>query len=156
MDYNKTDGRRKMIRKAKKGDEIAIMQLVQELANYEKEPNAVINTPKQLAVDLFEDKICNCFVYTIEKKIVAIALYYISYSTWKGRCLYLEDIYIQPQHRRKGIGKLLFQSLINEAKSLNVKRMDWQVLEWNTLAISFYKKIGATLDPEWINGKLFF
>lgn len=144
------------IRKAKRGDEHQLMGLVQELADFENAPKEVINTPKQLAIDLFEDKICDCFVYEIDGVIRGMALYYISYSTWRGRCLYLEDLYIQPQYRREGIGGKLFQTLIDEAKKLGVKRMDWQVLDWNESAIAFYKKIGATLDPEWINGRLFF
>lgn len=144
------------IRKAKPGDEHQIMALVHELAEYENAPNEVINTPQQLAIDLFQDNICECFIYEIENKVVGMALYYISYSTWRGRCLYLEDLYIQPQHRRKGIGKLLFEQLVGEAKTMGVKRMDWQVLDWNTSAIKFYESIGATLDPEWVNGRLFF
>lgn len=145
-----------IIRKAEPGDEEAIMGLVQELAEYEKEPDAVINTSEQLAVDLFEDKICDCFVVEMDNVVRGMALYYISYSTWKGRCLYLEDLYIQPDYRRGGLGQELFNKLLNEAKSLGVKRMDWQVLEWNEPAIKFYEKIGATLDPEWWNGRMFF
>src|SRR5690554_2135997 len=128
------------IRKAKRGDETAIMGLVQELADFEKAPNEVINTPEQLAIDLFDDKICDCYVYEIDGIIRGMALYYISYSTWRGRCLYLEDLYIQPDFRRGGIGQKLFQVLVDEAKALGVKRMDWQVLDWNEPAIQFYKK----------------
>ena len=145
-----------LIRKAIPGDEKAIMGLVQELAEYEKEPDAVINTPEQLAIDLFEDKICDCFVVEMDKVVRGMAVYYISYSTWKGRCLYLEDLYIQPEYRRGGLGQELFDKLIKEAEALGVKRMDWQVLEWNEPAIKFYEKIGATLDPEWWNGRMFF
>ncbi|PWH84845.1 GNAT family N-acetyltransferase [Brumimicrobium oceani] len=144
------------IRKARRGDEIALMGLVQELADFEKAPDEVMNTPEQLAIDLFDDKICDCFVYEIDGVIRGMALYYVSYSTWRGRCLYLEDLYIQPEFRRGGIGQKLFQILVDEAKEMGVKRMDWQVLDWNESAIQFYKKIGATLDPEWINGRLFF
>ena len=144
------------IRKAKRGDEVALMGLVHELAEFEKAPDEVINTSEQLAVDLFDKKLCDCFVYEIDGVIRGMALYYISYSTWRGRCLYLEDLYIQPEYRRGGIGQKLFQILVDEAKDLGVKRMDWQVLDWNESAILFYKKIGATLDPEWINGRMFF
>ncbi|WP_107040197.1 GNAT family N-acetyltransferase [Brumimicrobium mesophilum] len=144
------------IRKAKRGDEQALMGLVQELADFEKAPDEVINTPEQLAIDLFDDQLCDCFVYEVDGVIRGMALYYISYSTWRGRCLYLEDLYIQPEFRRTGIGLKLFQILVDEAKKLGVKRMDWQVLDWNESAIKFYEKIGATLDPEWINGRLFF
>jgi GNAT superfamily N-acetyltransferase len=144
------------IRKAIPGDEKAIMGLVQELAEYEREPDAVINTPEQLRVDLFDDPICECFVVEMDGAIRGMALYYTSYSTWKGRCLYLEDLYIQPEYRRGGVGKALFQKLIQLAKERDVKRMDWQVLEWNESAIAFYNQIGATLDPEWNNGRYFF
>lgn len=144
------------IRSAHSGDEHAIMGLIHELAEYEKAPEQVINTAEQLGRDLFEDGICSCLVLEKEGKIIGMALYYISYSTWKGRCLYLEDFYIQPKHRRSGGGKLLFDALLEEANRLNVKRMDWQVLEWNEPAIRFYEKIGAELDPEWLNGRLYF
>lgn len=144
------------IRKAERGDEHALMGLVQELADFEKAPAEVINTPEQLAIDLFDDKLCDCYVYEVDGVVRGMALYYISYSTWRGRCLYLEDLYIQPAYRRSGIGMKLFQTLVDEAKTLKVKRMDWQVLDWNESAIKFYEKIGATLDPEWINGRLFF
>jgi GNAT superfamily N-acetyltransferase len=144
------------IRKAKRGDENALMGLVHELADFEKAPDEVINTSEQLAVDLFDEKLCDCFVYEIDGVIRGMALYYTSYSTWKGRCLYLEDLYIQTAFRRLGIGKKLFERLVDEAKYLGVKRMDWQVLDWNESAIHFYESIGATLDPEWINGRFFF
>ena len=144
------------IRRAQRGDEQQIMGLVQELALFENAPDEVINTPEQLAIDLFDDQICQCYVYELDGVIRGIALYYVSYSTWLGRCLYLEDLYIQPDYRRGGIGRVLFQRLVDEAKLMKAKRMDWQVLDWNEPAIQFYKSIGATLDPEWINGRLFF
>ena len=144
------------IRKVKKGDEKVLIQLIKELAEYEKEPDAVINTAEQLAIDLFEDKLCDCFVLEENNEIIGMALYYISYSTWRGRCLYLEDFYVRPQKRRKGAGKMLFDALLEEAKKLRVKRMDWQVLEWNEPALAFYRKIGATLDDEWVNGRIYF
>jgi GNAT superfamily N-acetyltransferase len=144
------------LRKAKKGDEDAILGLIQELAEYEREPDAVINSAEQLAVDLFEDHVCESFVLEKEEKIIGFALFYTAYSTWKGRCLYLEDFYVQPEYRRSGAGKMLFDRVVEEAISRGVKRMDWQVLEWNDPAIQFYKKVGAHLDPEWVNGRLFF
>ena len=144
------------IRSAQPGDEHAIMGLIHELAEYEKAPEQVINTAEQLANDLFVDHICSCLVLEKEGKIIGMALYYMSYSTWKGRCLYLEDFYIQPGHRRGGGGKLLFDALLKEANRLQVKRMDWQVLDWNEPAIRFYEKVGAELDPEWLNGRLYF
>lgn len=145
------------IRPAQPGDEKAIHALIVELAIYEREPDAVINTPEQLFHDLFEDSICEALVVENAKgEIVGFALYYTSYSTWKGRCLYLEDFYVLPDFRRGGIGQELFQAVVKIAKERGVKRMDWQVLEWNEPALSFYKKQNAILDPEWINGRLFF
>src|SRR5690554_1646526 len=132
------------------------MGLVHEIHLYEKEPEESINHPEQLYIAFIDDKIRDCFVFQLDGDIRRIALYYSSYSTWRGRCLYLEDLYIQPAYRRGGIGRILFQKLIDEAKTLKVKRMDWQVLDWNEPAIKFYESIGATLDPEWINGRLFF
>jgi GNAT superfamily N-acetyltransferase len=88
------------------------------------------------------------------KTVVGFALYYIRYSTWKGQCLYLEDLLVTESMRGKGVGKLLFDELIEEVKRKGLKRMVWQVLEWNEPAINFYKKYNANLDPEWINGIL--
>lgn len=145
------------IRVAQPGDEQAIHGLIQALAEYEKAPDEVINTPEQLRIDLFEDKICGAFVVANEHDlIVGFALYYVSYSTWKGRCLYLEDFYVLPEYRRGGIGSRLFEKVMELAKEWGVKRMDWQVLDWNEPAIEFYRKHGAILDPEWVNGRFFF
>lgn len=145
------------IRVAQPGDETAIHGLIQALAEYERAPDEVINTPEQLYIDLFRDKICEAFVVESEEgKVVGFALYYTSYSTWKGRCLYLEDFYVLPENRRGGIGSELFQRVVDVARERGVKRMDWQVLEWNEPALAFYKKHNAVLDPEWVNGRLFF
>jgi len=144
------------IRIAKQGDEQAIFDLICELALYEKAPEQVTNTAEQLAIDLFEDKICNAIVATFEGEIIGFALYYVSYSTWKGRCLYLEDFYVKEAKRKLGIGQLLFEEVVTIAKTRKVKRMDWQVLEWNELALKFYSKNEAILDEEWVNGRLFF
>jgi len=144
------------IREAKPGDETEIFNLIYALAVYEKAPEQVTNTPQQLAIDLFEDKICSALVAEENKQIVGFSLYYISYSTWKGKCLYLEDFFVIPEKRKLGIGEELFKKTIEVAKEIGVKRMDWQVLEWNTPALNFYRKHEAILDPEWINGRLFF
>jgi GNAT superfamily N-acetyltransferase len=144
------------IREAKPGDETEIFNLIYALAVYEKAPEQVTNTPQQLAIDLFEDKICSAIVAEENRQIVGFSLYYISYSTWKGRCLYLEDFFVIPEKRKLGIGEELFKKTVEVAKEIGVKRMDWQVLEWNTPALNFYRKHEAILDPEWINGRLFF
>ena len=104
----------------------------------------------------FQDQICACFVAEKDNTIIGIALYYISYSTWRGRSMYLEDLYVQPKHRGEQLGYLLFELVREEAIRLNCKRMDWQVLDWNEPAIKFYEKLGAELDGEWLNGRLYF
>jgi GNAT superfamily N-acetyltransferase len=146
-----------IIREAIPGDENAIMLLIKALAEYEKAPDEVVNSAEDLAVHLFQERICEALVVeTTLNQIVGFALLYTNYSTWKGKCLYLEDFFILPEYRRRGIGSSLFDRVVEIAKERKVRRMDWQVLEWNTPAISFYQKKKATLDPEWINGRLFF
>lgn len=145
-----------MIRKIEPKDVSAVLNLIVELAVYENEPDAVINTEEQLSKDLFEDKVCECFVADFDGEIRGFALFYTSYSTWKGKCIYLEDLYVREVYRKSGIGQELFSRLVEEAKLRNVKRMDWQVLDWNEPAIKFYEKNEALLDPEWLNGRLSF
>lgn len=144
------------IRPAIPTDVQSIFELIKELAIYEKAPDQVSNTPEELALDLFEKNLCQAIVALQDSEIVGFALYYTSYSTWKGACLYLEDFYVKQDRRRLGIGKLLFDEIVQIAQKSNVKRMDWQVLDWNEPALQFYKKQGAILDAEWVNGRLFF
>ena len=144
------------IRNALAKDVAAIHSLIIALAVYEKEPNAVINTPENLLEDLFTHKRCFAIVAEDQKQIIGFALYYFGYSTWKGRTLYLEDIFVQERARKKGVGQALFDEILKRARTERVKRMDWQVLTWNTPAINFYKKNKAFLDEDWINGRLFF
>ena len=144
------------IRRAKPGDETVIHQLIKELAAYENAPHEVTNTIGELKQHLFEEEICHALVALENNRIIGFSLYYISYSTWKGKCLYLEDFYVQPMHRKKGIGELLFNQTIEVAKSINAKRMDWQVLNWNKIAMNFYKKQGTILDSDWIQGRISF
>ena len=144
------------IRAAKLGDEQAIFALIQELALYEKAPEQVNNTAEQLRIDLFQSFLCEAIVAENDKEIIGFALYYTSYSTWKGVSLYLEDFYVQENYRKNGVGNLLFEKVVEIAKEKKVKRMDWQVLEWNKLALDFYDKKGAELSAEWINGRLYF
>ena len=99
------------IRVAQRGDEVKIMELIHALAAYEKAPNEVINTAANLYNDLFEKSICHAFVAEMDGEIVGFALYYFAYSTWKGQCLYLEDLFVQPSFRQHGIGKLLFDAV---------------------------------------------
>jgi len=144
------------IRPATPKDVPYIFDLIKELALYEKAPEQVTNTSENLHYDLFEAPICEAIVAEENEEILGFALYYTSYSTWKGRCLYLEDFYVKEKCRKRGIGKLLFDEVVRIAKVKKVKRMDWQVLEWNEPGLRFYKKENATLDSEWVNGRLFF
>lgn len=144
------------IRAVERLDIPSILGLINELAVYENAPDEVINTVEQLEIDLIEDQCCHAVVCENEGVIVAFALYYTSYSTWRGKCLYLEDLYVQESWRKHGIGQKLFDTVVNVAKTSNYRRMDWQVLNWNTPAIKFYEKNNAVLDPEWINGRLYF
>jgi GNAT superfamily N-acetyltransferase len=144
------------IRAAKLGDEQAIFALIQELALYEKAPEQVNNTAEQLRIDLFQSFLCEAIVAENDKEIIGFALYYTAYSTWKGKILYLEDFYVKENHRKNGVGNLLFEKVVEIAKDKKVKRMDWQVLEWNALALGFYEKKEAELSSEWVNGRLYF
>lgn len=144
------------IREAQKGDELAIMQLIKALALYEKAPEQVSNTAEELGKHLFEERICDALVVEMDERIIGFALFYTNYSTWKGKCLYLEDFFVLPEFRRDGIGSKLFEAVVQIAHQRGVRRMDWQVLEWNEPALNFYRKKDAVLDSEWINGRLFF
>jgi len=147
-----------ILRPALPGDETAIHGLITELAVFEKEPLAVINTPHQIKIDLFQTKVCFAFVVEDKnlKEVIAFSLYFFSYSTWKGKCVYLEDLYVKESYRSEGIGQILFDAVVAVAREQKVARMDWQVLDWNAPAIKFYRKNNAVLDPSWINGRLFF
>lgn len=144
------------IRPAHTGDETGILSLIRALAEYEKAPLEVVNTVEELGQHLFEEGICEALVAEDEGQIIGFALWYTSYSTWKGKCLYLEDFYVLPEYRSQGLGSRLFDKVVDIAKERGVRRMDWQVLEWNQPAIDFYRYKNCTLDPEWINGRLFF
>lgn len=145
------------IRQAEETDLTAVHQLIQELAEYEKAPDEVTLSVDQLKQD-FQEARPAIFILVAEtaEEIVGMALYYLTYSTWKGRCLYLEDMIVTKEWRRSGIGELMFDELIIQAANWNAKRMAWQVLEWNQPAIRFYEKYNAYLDPEWVNGKLVY
>lgn len=144
-----------IIRKGKKEDLNQVLQLIKELAEYEKAPQEVTITVEELEKDGFgENPLYWLWIAEHEQKIIGMSLWYLRYSTWKGRCLYLEDIIVTEKYRGKGIGKKLFERTILDAKEINAKLMTWQVLDWNLPAIKFYQKYKAELDDEWINGKL--
>jgi GNAT superfamily N-acetyltransferase len=140
------------IRRAVKEDCTRIMELIQELADYEKAPEEVTVTLAHFQESGFgPNPVWWAFVAEVDGRVEGFALYYIRYSTWKGQRMYLEDILVTEQMRGKQLGKLLFDRLIVEAKEKNLKGMVWQVLEWNEPAINFYKKYNASFDGEWIN-----
>lgn len=145
------------IRKATKNDLPDVLSLIKELALFEKQPQEVTITLEQLEQDGFGEHPLFWIILAEDNgKIVGMSFYYIRYSTWKGRCLYLEDLVVKESYKKQGIGKLLFEATISEAKKMNAKLMTWQVLDWNEPAINFYKKFNAELDDEWINGKIRF
>lgn len=145
------------IRKAERSDCFALYSLIKELAVFEKAPDEVITSPEILEKDGFgTHPAFFAWVAEIDNIVVGMCLCYIRYSTWKGKTLYLEDLYIQPEYRKLGIGSKLFEVAVQHAQTQKFKRMTWQVLDWNTPAIEFYKKHNATLDPEWVNGVLDF
>lgn len=143
------------IRKGTKPDLPQTLQLIKELARYENAPDEVTVTVEILERDGFgEYPTFNFFVAETGGTIVGIALYYTKYSTWKGKCIFLEDIIVTEKFRNQGIGKKLFDAIALVAKAVNAERLEWQVLEWNVPAIEFYKKLNSHFDKEWINCKL--
>jgi GNAT superfamily N-acetyltransferase len=144
------------IRRAVKEDCPRLLELVKELALYERAPDEVTVTLDHFTKSGFgENPVWWTFVAEKEGVILGFALYYIRYSTWKGQAMYLEDIIVTEKARGQGIGKLLFDRLIEEAKEKGFKRIVWQVLEWNEPAINFYKKYNADFDAEWVNGSIY-
>jgi GNAT superfamily N-acetyltransferase len=144
-----------IIRKGKKEDLQEVLDLVRELALFEKAPEQVTNTVRDMEIDGFgKDPVFDFYVAELNDRIIGIAVYFIKYSTWKGKGLYLDDLLVTQEYRGMGIGKKLFEQIIQEAKNINAKQLHWQVLDWNTPAIEFYKKYGATIEAEWLDCKI--
>lgn len=140
------------IREAISTDCKAIFDLITELAIFEKAPEMVSNTPEQLLKDGFgPNPLYTCFIAEYNGEIVGMSFCYTRYSTWIGKVLYLEDLIVTESKRHLGIGSALLEHTIQYGKANNFNRVSWQVLDWNTQAIEFYKKYNAGFDPEWLN-----
>ncbi|MCF0058031.1 GNAT family N-acetyltransferase [Dyadobacter sp. CY356] len=133
----------------------AVFELVKELAIYEKALDQVRNNVEKMSRD-YKENLFNFFVAEDGSKIIGLSLYYYRYSTWKGKRLYMEDIIVTEEMRGNGIGKVLFDATVVAAKQTGCTGMMWQVLDWNTSAVGFYRKYGTNFDDEWINCNLDF
>jgi len=143
------------LRVAVKADCPRLLELIVELAVFEKKPDAVTVTLEEFEEAGFGNKpVWKAFVVEDADTIVGFALYYVRYSTWKGQRLYLEDLVITEAYRGKGLGKLLFDRLIQETRELGFSGMVWQVLDWNEPAIKFYRKYEANIEAGWLNAAL--
>ncbi|TYB76037.1 GNAT family N-acetyltransferase [Bizionia gelidisalsuginis] len=138
------------IRLAEKKDMTAVLNLINELAVYEKEPDAVEVTVKDLEIDGFgAHPKFTCFVAETEANVVGIALVYMRFSTWKGAVLHLEDLIVSEKMRGTGLGTALLNTVVKYGDQLGVKRISWEVLDWNAPAINFYEKKGANVMRDW-------
>jgi GNAT superfamily N-acetyltransferase len=138
------------IRKGNPEDMEAVLGLIQELADFENESNAVVITVEDLVRDGFSSMpLFHVFVAEVEMQIVGIALYYYRYSTWKGKTIHLEDLVVKENMRSSGVGFALYSEVIKQGKKDNVRRIEWNVLDWNTPAINFYKNSGAKILDDW-------
>lgn len=138
------------IRKAIATDYSRILELIQELATFEREPDAVVVTEQELIDGAGgENPLFTCFVAEVSGVIEGMALCYFRFSTWKGRTVHLEDLIVTEKMRGKGLGKKLYDEVLKFAQSHGVRRVEWVVLDWNTNAIQFYENTGATMIKDW-------
>ena len=143
------------IRKGVKKDLPQVLALIKELADYEKSLDQVDVTLEQLEKDGFDGHPHYYLLVAEEKgEIIGVCFYFIRYSTWKGKVLFLEDFVVKEEYRRMGIGGMLFEETIRIANKENMDGLHWQVLDWNTPALNFYKKYNASISSAWLNGRL--
>lgn len=138
------------LRDAKKEDSTLIFELIKKLAQYEKMENDVLTSPEELEKQLFDYNYAQVIIVEENQTAIGFALYFFNFSTFVGKPgLYLEDLYIEPQHRNKGYGKKVLKELAQRAKNKGCGRMEWSVLKWNSPSIAFYKSLGASAMEEW-------
>ena len=143
------------IRKGVKKDLPQVLALIKELADYEKSLDQVDVTLEQLEKDGFDGHPHYYLLVAEEKgEIIGVCFYFIRYSTWKGKVLFLEDFVVKEEYRRMGIGGMLFEETIRIANKENMDGLHWQVLDWNIPALNFYKKYNASISSTWLNGRL--
>jgi GNAT superfamily N-acetyltransferase len=144
-----------IIRPGCQQDISAVYALIKELAEYERAPDEVTNTVEDMIADGFGDHPCySLLVAEVNGEIAGMAIYFVKYSTWKGKGIYLDDIIVTGKYRRRGIGTRLFKEVIRQAARMNARTLHWQVLDWNTPAIEFYKKYSCSIEDNWLDCKL--
>jgi len=143
------------IRPATEADLPVMHALVYELAVYEKEPEAVVTNPAEYLED-FRNGLFEGHVAEMDDQMVGMTLFFMAYSTWRGKMLYLDDFVVNEQYRRHGIGQLLFDAFVQEGRRRGCRLIKWQVLDWNTPALNFYVKNKAEIEKGWWNGKIIF
>ncbi len=143
------------IRSGQVGDLPAVHRLVRELAIYEKAEAEFVASIADYRRN-FDDGVFDLLIAEVDDDVVGMALFYLAYSTWKGRMMYLEDFVISAPWRRRGVGRQLFEGFLQEARRRKCRLVKWQVLDWNEPALAFYQKHGATIETEWWNGKIIF
>lgn len=138
------------LREAEKADMPQVLKLIQQLATYEKEPDAVVVDTADLEKYGFgPEKLFYCYVVEVDQQIKGMALFYFRYSTWKGKTIHLEDLIVDEAYRAKGLGMALYRKVMEFGAAHKVKRIEWVVLDWNQSAIDFYKHTGATVFEDW-------